>query len=97
MEILSDFGMLVYNTFKSFVSLGVVLGTLYFIFYFIFRFFCCGNSKSDYKRFRKSFNNTATNYAEALRELSVAHLDSAKLHAERIIARNNEKRKLKDY
>lgn len=93
MEILMDFINTLYDIFKIFLHLGTSLAVIYIVFYFILKIICCGNTKSDYKQLRKSVNGGCMNYAKAFYEISVAHLDSAKLYAENILLRNRTKRK----
>ena len=93
MEILADFGMLLYGALKSFINTAISLGIFYFILQFVIRYVICGNSQSDYKSFRKLSNAACLNYIKALGEFSRAHLDSAKLWADKRIHRNNLERK----
>lgn len=93
MEILKDFGMLIYNVLKGIINTGSSLLILYLVIYVVVRCILLGNSKSDFKQFRKSFNTGCINYARAFAEISKAHFDSAKLWAEMHIARNSARRK----
>lgn len=97
MEILADFGMFAYNICKGFINLGVMLLTIYVFLYFLFRIVACGNSKSDYKQFRKKFNGTCMNYMTALHEISSVHLDSVKLWAEEKTLENKDRRRNRVY
>lgn len=93
MEILKDFGILLYTVLKNIISAGSSLFILYLTIYVIVRCILLGNSKSDFKQFRKSFNTGCIRYAQAFAEISKAHLDSAKLWAEIHIRRNDQERK----
>lgn len=97
MEILKDFGLFIYDIAKGFIELGVGLLTVYIIFYFLMKMIACGRSKSDYKKFRKSFNGACMNYVNAFYEISVASLDSAKLWAENKLLKNKETRRNRVY
>lgn len=93
MEILQDFGVFIYGVCKSFLGISSFLLSVYLILYFIARFLVCGNSKSDFKTFKRTFNEFCMNYLKALNEISYAHLNTAKLWAETRILRNNKLRK----
>ena len=97
MEILKDFGMFIYGICKGVISLGEFLLIVYFLVYFFIRIVACGNNKSDYKKFRKTFNGACMNFIAAFYEISTAALDSSKLYAEEIILHNREKRKNRVY
>jgi hypothetical protein len=92
MEGLPDILIFLYELMKKAISAGFFLLMCYIVFYGLLKIICCGNNKSEYKQFRKTFNTMCMNFLKSLYELSIAALDTAKTWSRDKIESNHHRR-----